>query len=58
MIIGSSAVCILLFNMPRVIRELRVVRESAPTRVLEDEAELHPAPESLPQNPWDEPATT
>ena len=25
-----------------------------PTRVFEDEAELHPPPEALPQNPWDE----
>jgi hypothetical protein len=56
MIIVTAAICVLLLNMPRVIRELRIVRESAPKRVLADEAELHPAPESLPQNPWDEPA--
>jgi len=58
MIIFGTAICVLLLNMPRIIRELRVVREAAPTRVLEDEAELHPAPESFPQNPWDEPATS
>jgi hypothetical protein len=57
LIVTTAAVCILLVNMPRVIRELRVVREAAPSRVLADEAELHPAPESLPQNPWDEPAS-
>jgi hypothetical protein len=56
-VIPSVAICILLANMPGVIQELRVVREAAPKRVLEDEAELHPPPEELPSNPWDEPAT-
>jgi len=54
-IVPGVAICVLLLNMPSVIRELRVVREAAPARVIEDEAELHPAPEELPQNPWDEP---
>jgi hypothetical protein len=58
LVVSSAAICILMLNMPRVIRELRIVRESAPSRVIADEAELHPAPESLPQNPWDEPAAT
>jgi hypothetical protein len=53
-IIPSVAICVLLATLPNVIRELRVVREAAPKRVLEDEAELHPAPEALPSNPWDE----
>jgi hypothetical protein len=53
-IIPSVAICVLLANLPNVIRELRVVREAAPKRVLEDEAELHPPPEALPSNPWDE----
>jgi hypothetical protein len=56
-VIPSVAICVLLANMPGVIHELRVVRETAPKRVLEDEAELHPPPEALPSNPWDEPAT-
>jgi hypothetical protein len=55
LIVPSVAVCVLLANMPGVSRELRVVREAAPKRVLEDEAELHPPPEALPTNPWDEP---
>ncbi len=54
LIVPCVAICVLLINMPRVIRELRVVRESAPARVIQDEAELHPPPESLPQSPWDE----
>ncbi len=55
-LIPGVATCVLLLNMPQIIRELRVVREAAPTRVLQDEAELHPPPEAGPQNPWDEPA--
>lgn len=54
-LIPGVAICVLLLNMPRIIRELRVVREAAPTRVLQDEAELHPPPEALPRDPWDEP---
>jgi hypothetical protein len=54
-LIPGVATCVLLLNMPRIIRELRVVREAAPARVLQDEAELHPPPEALPQSPWDEP---
>jgi hypothetical protein len=54
-IIPSVALCVLLANLPNAIRELRVVREAAPTRVQEDEEELHPPPETLPSNPWDEP---
>ena len=55
-IVPSVAICVLLANMPGVVRELRVVREAAPKRVLEDEAALHPAPEVLAASPWDEPA--
>jgi hypothetical protein len=53
-IVSSVAICVLLANLPGVIRELRVVREAAPRRVQEDEAELYPPPEALPSNPWDE----
>jgi hypothetical protein len=56
LIIPGVAICVLLLNMPSVIRELRVVREAAPARVIQDEVELHPPPEALPQSPWDEPA--
>ncbi len=42
-VVPGVALCILLANMPSVIQELRVVREAAPKRVLEDEAALHPA---------------
>ncbi len=52
-IIPSVAICVLLANLPNVIRELRVVREAAPKRVIEDEAVLNPSPEALPTNPWD-----
>jgi hypothetical protein len=55
LVVPGVALCVLLLNMPGVIRELRVVREAPPPRVLEDEAELHPPPEALPSSPWDEP---
>jgi hypothetical protein len=57
-IVPGTAICVLLANMPAVIRELRVVREAAPKRVLEDEAALHPEPAPQPTNPWDEPSAT
>ncbi len=52
-IIPSVAICVLLANLPNVIRELQVVREAAPKRVIEDERVLNPPPEALPTNPWD-----
>ncbi len=55
-VVPGVAICVLLLNIPRIIAELRIVRESAPARVLQDEVELHPPPEALPQNPWEEPA--
>lgn len=54
LIVVGFSLCVLILNMPSVIRELRIVREAAPARVLLDEAELHPPPEALPQNPWEE----
>ena len=57
-IIPSVALCVLLANMPGVIRELQIVREAAPKRVQEDEAELNPPPEVPPASPWDEPVAT
>ena len=57
-IIPSVALCVLLANMPGVIRELQIVREAAPKRVQEDEAELNPPPEVQPASPWDEPVAT
>ncbi len=53
-ILPSVALCVLLANMPNVIRELRVVREEAPRRVVEDEREIHPPPEPSATNPWAE----
>jgi hypothetical protein len=57
-LVPAAAICVLLLNMRSVVRELQAVRIAPPSRVIEDEAELHPTPEPLPQNPWDEPATT
>jgi hypothetical protein len=54
LIVPAAAFCMLLLNLPSVIRELQEVRIAPPPRVLEDEAELHPAPAPVPTNPWDE----
>jgi hypothetical protein len=52
-IVPAAALSILIANMPAVIREVRRVRVAPPTRVLEDEAELHPVPLERPKSPWD-----
>lgn len=57
-IVPAAALCVLLLNLPGLIRELELAPAALPARVVADEAELHPPPESLPQNPWDEPETT
>jgi hypothetical protein len=55
LVVPAAAFCVLLMNMRSVMRELQQVRTAPPTRVVEDEAALHPAPEPLPASPWDEP---
>jgi hypothetical protein len=54
LIVPAAAICMLLVNLRGVVRELQQVRIAPPPRVLADEAELHPPPEALPTNPWDE----
>jgi hypothetical protein len=56
LVVPAAAICMLLINLRGVVRELQQVRIAPPPRVLADEAELHPPPEALPTNPWDEPA--
>jgi hypothetical protein len=53
-IVPAAAICMLLLNLRGVVRELQQVRIAPPPRVMADEAELHPPPEALPTNPWDE----
>ncbi len=52
-LIPAAACCVLLLNLPGLVREMERVRTALPARVVEDEAELHPPPESWPQSPWD-----
>ncbi|MEX2317821.1 MAG: hypothetical protein WD669_11755 [Pirellulales bacterium] len=54
LIVSAAAICVLLLNLPGVIRELREVRIALPARVAEDELALHPLPAPEPTNPWDE----
>ena len=56
LVIPAAAVCALVLNMPGIVRELKRARTPLPTRIVEDEAELHPSPAPAPQSPWDEPA--
>jgi hypothetical protein len=44
----------LLLNLRAVVRELQQVRVALPARVVEDEAELHPAAIAGPSSPWEE----
>lgn len=55
LIVPAAALCVLLLNLPSVIRELTRMRVALPMRVVEDEAELHPAPIPGPTNPWESP---
>jgi hypothetical protein len=52
-VIPGFALAMLLLNMKSVAVELRRHRIAAPQRVVEEEAELHPAPTPGPSNPWD-----
>jgi len=54
-VVPAAAVCVLVLNMPGVVRELRRVRTALPPRVAEDEAILNPPPDAGPKNPWEEP---
>lgn len=52
-VVPAAAVCVLLMNLPGVVREIRRVRVALPARVAEDEAELHPPEPIGPSNPWE-----
>jgi hypothetical protein len=54
LIIGGFGLAILLVNLVLTAREVEYVRLSAPRRVQEDEAQLHPqAVKVLKKSPWD-----
>jgi hypothetical protein len=53
LLVLGFAIAMLLLNMKSVAAELRRHRVAAPTRVIEEEAELHPAPVPGPSNPWE-----
>lgn len=55
--VGCLALALLLINVALAGGEARQLRVATPTRVLEDELEQRPPPESKPTNPWgDRPA--
>jgi hypothetical protein len=53
LMVSTGAICILLLNLPGVLREISQVRIAAPTRVVEDDLELNPPPAELPKSPWE-----
>jgi hypothetical protein len=52
-VVPAAAICVLLVNLPGIVRELARVRTELPLRVAKDEEELHPPPAAVPQNPWE-----
>jgi len=54
LVVLGAALCALLLNLRATVDEIRQVRVHLPTRVAEDEVELHPPPEQTPANPWEE----
>lgn len=50
--LGAVTLAIGLVNLALAGHEARQLRIAAPRRVLEDDAELNPAPEAQPTNPW------
>lgn len=53
-ILIPAALIVLLLNMRSVSAEMQYQRSLLPTRVAEEEAELHPEPEAKASNPWEE----
>jgi hypothetical protein len=53
LVIPAFAIMALILNMRSVATELLHHRIAAPVRIVEDEAELHPAPAPKPTSPWE-----
>ena len=53
LILPAAALVALLLNMRSIATELLLQRTAVPVRIIEEEAELHPAPAPKPTNPWD-----
>lgn len=53
LILPAAAIIVLVLNLRSVVAELHRQRIAAPTRVLEEEATLHPVAPVRPANPWD-----
>lgn len=52
LVVGGTAVIVLLVNLLITAKEIRQTRTPIPKRVIEDELVLHPAPEAKVKNPW------
>jgi hypothetical protein len=56
LIVGAAAMLMLMLNIRTITADVSYRPRMLPTRVLEDEAELHPAPQAQPSSPWERPA--
>lgn len=54
-VVPAAAICMLVANMPAILREVQRVRVAPPSRVAEDDAQLNPPPQERPKSPWDVP---
>lgn len=52
-IVGAAALLMLILNIRTITADVSYRPRMLPTRVLEDEAALHPTPEAQPSSPWD-----
>jgi hypothetical protein len=53
LMVGSAALLMIVLNMRTITADVSYRPRMLPERVQEDEAELHPAPQSGPTNPWE-----
>jgi hypothetical protein len=54
LLVSTAAICLLLLNLPAIVRELQQVRIEPPARVIADDLQLNPPPAARPKSPWDE----
>jgi hypothetical protein len=52
-IVGAAALLVLALNIRTITADVSYRPRMLPTRVLEDDATLHPAPQAQPSSPWE-----
>lgn len=54
LVVGTAALLMVVLNVRTITADVSYRPRMLPERVLEDEAQLHPAPEPGPTNPWED----